>query len=447
MVQTVSLADTKDVQLTKQPTKQTTNISSNIDFLELLMKDIKDTEIQGKEEKQDNLKQDLGDNKEEKTVLLDDLLNNDKDLKTFIKTDDLNIKIPINLTKDFKDETIKEIKNILSSKIKQDNILLSKTDIKEFKKIDNLKDLIKFADKKGLNIGTVKIETEKVINKIENNEITKPIEKNVIHKINSTSTENIILMKQNKKIDNKLEIKSELNIETKVEQKVEIKEDNKISLETILKKSNIKKNEVNEKNNSNIENIKTNLDNKPTKIEHKTINLDSLLNPNKAKQNVEDKIIKPEIKVENNQINLNNSQPLVNEIKAKSIQAKETIKHFNQNLDEAIKNYKPPVSKINIELNPQNLGKVEVSIIKRGNNIQVHLNTDQNNIAMFQTNQAEFRQALSNIGFTNIDMSFNSNQSNQDKDRKQNQAKKSYQDNEQIEEVGDIEIQATYKYA
>jgi flagellar hook-length control protein FliK len=142
--------------------------------------------------------------------------------------------------------------------------------------------------------------------------------------------------------------------------------------------------------------------------------------------------------------NGNSNINVVSELKGKQFLAKQVIKNFNQNLDEAIKNYKPPISKIDIELNPKNLGKVEVTIIQRGNNIQVNMNSDQSNIALFQTNQADFKQALSNIGFSNIDMSFNSNQ---DKEKKQNQAKKSYKDNEEFEEMGEIEIQANYQYA
>ena len=72
------------------------------------------------------------------------------------------------------------------------------------------------------------------------------------------------------------------------------------------------------------------------------------------------------------------------------------------------------------------------------------MNSDQSNINMFQTHQAEFRQALSSIGFNNIDMSFGSNQ---DRDRKQNQAKKVYSKNSEIEDIGEIEIKADYRYA
>jgi len=177
-----------------------------------------------------------------------------------------------------------------------------------------------------------------------------------------------------------------------------------------------------------------------TKHNNEKITLNSLLN--KDDKNNLNELPKDSHK-ESLNINLQNQNININEIKAKQVLAKDTINHFRNNLDEAIKNYKPPISKVNIELNPKNLGKVEVTIIQRGNNIQVNMHTDQNNVVLFQNHQAEFRQALSNIGFSNIDMNFNSNQ---EKERKQQQAKKSYKDNKD-NEIGEIEIKADYKYA
>jgi flagellar hook-length control protein FliK len=175
----------------------------------------------------------------------------------------------------------------------------------------------------------------------------------------------------------------------------------------------------------------------------KQIDLNSLLN-NKIEEKTEKSISHNSQKISTETISQINSNVNINELKAKQVVAKETINHFKNNLDEAIKNYKPPISKVNIELNPKNLGKVEVSIIQRGNNITLHMNTDQNNVLLFQNHQAEFRQALSNIGFSNIDMNFNSNQ---EKERRQNQAKKNYKDNKENIDTSDIKIEAKYQYA
>jgi len=456
MVQVISLLDAKE--LTPQKTKNIKFDTKNVDFLELLMKDIKEEKLDKELNKE---------SKDKKNLEVLDLFEKEIDLKDIESNKD--IKFLMQNNSEFKENMVKEIKNILESKMKQQNILLSKSDIKEFKSINNIKDLIKFADKKGLNIESIKVEIPKIKTKKELELKDNNLNKKVIKK--QVETQNILEKKQTIKISTN-------------QQETSKKEKTTISLENVLhSKHNKSTKKTNEKikqiitSNVNVkEDIKTSknskkiVDNKPTNIKEiisqnakintqdkkeilqkdikdlhidtknkstKEINLADLL----SSTSKEEKIVKKT--PENFQNNINLSQTPINEIKVKSIQAKQTIESFKNNLDEAIKNYKPPISKVNIELNPKNLGKVEVSIIQRGNNIQVHMNTDQSNVALFQTHQAEFRQALANIGFSNIDMSFNSNQ---DKERKQNQAKKAYKNNE-IEDIADIEITADYKYA
>ena len=474
MVQVISLLDAQD--LTPQKTKNIKFDTKNVDFLELLMKDInEDTKLDK-------------DSKDNKNLEILDLFDKELDLKDIESNKDIRFLMQNNF--EFKENMVKEVKNILESKMKQQNILLSRSDIKEFKSIDNIKDLLKFADKKGLNIESIKVEIPKIKTKKELELKDNNVDKKVIKK--QVDTKNILEKKQTIKINtnSKEPSKKEKPIvslekvlhsnHNKSTDKIN-KEKKQIIISNINKKEKILKNSKNLDNKlirDNVvisQNTKINLQDKKVKSykEQKEV-----IVPQNTKINLQDKKIilhkdikelnidtknkstkeinlaellasnpKEEAKVkqisENSQNNINLSQTPINEIKVKSIQAKQTIESFKNNLDEAIKNYKPPVSKVDIELNPKNLGKVEVSIIQRGNNIQVHMNTDQSNVALFQTHQAEFRQALANIGFSNIDMSFNSNQ---DKERKQNQAKKAYKDNE-IEDIADIEITADYKYA
>ena len=448
MVQVISLdkltpqkldkIDTKDVKLT------------NTDFLELLLKDM-DKDSKGEQEETSTFLDD--------DTQLSDIKIDEKDLK-------LEPKLQFNLKNieikdlDTKNSKLKEIKNIITSKFKQENILLSKQEIKEFKSIDNLKDLIKFADKKGLNIEKLKFELPlqqtkvedkkvilnevKILNKIEKHKSTekKIVSNDVIKNTKDESTkteislEQIINLKSKSKKTTKTDIKSEQLKHKDLKKDSKIIHKNIKTLETKELKIEKQSKEIKEVNI-----LKEEIKNTDKKIEPKKISLETLLdkkidskNTQKTSKNIDLESmlnLKEEIKPKEKKIDIHilnqNQQTMVNELKAKSVQAKETITHFKNNLDEAIKNYKPPVSKVNIELNPQNLGKVEVTIIQRGNNIQVNMNTDQNNVMLFQTHQAEFRQALANIGFSNIDMSFNSNQ---DKEKKQNQAKKAYKENE-----------------
>jgi len=96
-----------------------------------------------------------------------------------------------------------------------------------------------------------------------------------------------------------------------------------------------------------------------------------------------------------------------NEIKP--ISSKQTIERFVSDLQEQINNYKPPLMKIKMTLTPKNLGEVDVSLVSRGNSLQVTITSNTNTMAIFTQNQAEFKNSLVNMGFTNLNMNFNSN--------------------------------------
>lgn len=91
----------------------------------------------------------------------------------------------------------------------------------------------------------------------------------------------------------------------------------------------------------------------------------------------------------------------------KIFDARESMRHFAYALKQEIQNHKPPLSKITIELQPANLGSVEVSIISQGKNIQIQLHSNQQTLNLFIQNQSDLRSALSQIGYENVAMSFN----------------------------------------
>ncbi len=100
------------------------------------------------------------------------------------------------------------------------------------------------------------------------------------------------------------------------------------------------------------------------------------------------------------------SAPKTEQLGSKLFDARETMRHFAHNLRNEIQNYKPPLTKITLELQPANLGSVEVSIISQGKNIQIQLNASQNTLNLFIQNQSDLRTALSQIGYDNVAMSF-----------------------------------------
>jgi len=78
--------------------------------------------------------------------------------------------------------------------------------------------------------------------------------------------------------------------------------------------------------------------------------------------------------------------------------------------------------KVKMALTPKNLGGVEVTLIHRGNNLHVNIVSNTNTMSLFTQNQAEFKNSLVNMGFTNLEMNF-SNQ-NQGKNSQQKDTKK-----------------------
>jgi len=103
--------------------------------------------------------------------------------------------------------------------------------------------------------------------------------------------------------------------------------------------------------------------------------------------------IKPQIKVETT-----HSKPVIH--------TKETFNNFANEFKEKLENYKPPIMKVQMALTPKGLGDVDVTIVNRGQNLHVNITSNTNTMATFTQNQAEFKNSLVNMGFTNLEMNF-----------------------------------------
>lgn len=101
----------------------------------------------------------------------------------------------------------------------------------------------------------------------------------------------------------------------------------------------------------------------------------------------------------------------------KSATPKETIKHFTQQLKQEIQEYKPPMSRISMDLFPKELGKVEVVIQKVGKNLKVSVISHNNSLQTFLDNQQDLKNSLNALGFEGVDLSFSQDSSKeQEKD-------------------------------
>ncbi len=110
---------------------------------------------------------------------------------------------------------------------------------------------------------------------------------------------------------------------------------------------------------------------------------------------------------------------------------KHTINTFAQDFKDQVESYKPPLMKVKMQLSPQGLGDVDVTMVNRGNNLHITVNSNQNTIAIFSQNQTEFKNSLINMGFSELNMSFNENGKNRDNSQNQknkNSSTQSFED-------------------
>ncbi|GAA8697024.1 flagellar hook-length control protein FliK [Helicobacter pylori] len=109
--------------------------------------------------------------------------------------------------------------------------------------------------------------------------------------------------------------------------------------------------------------------------------------------------------------NTQNAQASDKASENRSTAPKETIKHFTQQLKQEIQEYKPPMSRISMDLFPKELGKIEVVIQKVGKNLKVSVISHNNSLQTFLDNQQDLKNSLNALGFEGVDLSFSQDSS------------------------------------
>ncbi|MGL2356417.1 flagellar hook-length control protein FliK [Helicobacter pylori] len=140
-------------------------------------------------------------------------------------------------------------------------------------------------------------------------------------------------------------------------------------------------------------------DNIPTPLEKEEATKEASDNKEKTKE------------TNNSAQNAQNAQASDKTSENKSVTPKETIKHFTQQLKQEIQEYKPPMSRISMDLFPKELGKVEVIIQKVGKNLKVSVISHNNSLQTFLDNQQDLKNSLNALGFEGVDLSFSQDSS------------------------------------
>jgi hypothetical protein len=110
-------------------------------------------------------------------------------------------------------------------------------------------------------------------------------------------------------------------------------------------------------------------------------------------------------------------------------EAKQMVKYLSQDVKSAIEDYKSPFTRIKVQLNPQKLGEVDLTIVQRGKNLHINLSSNNAAINTLAMNANDLKVQLNNNGINNASLNFNSNpqsdnsQAGQQEQHRQNQHK------------------------
>ncbi|MBW6488384.1 flagellar hook-length control protein FliK [Sulfurimonas sp.] len=95
-------------------------------------------------------------------------------------------------------------------------------------------------------------------------------------------------------------------------------------------------------------------------------------------------------------------------------EAKQMIRYLSADVKSAIEDYKSPFTRVKLQLNPQRLGEVDLTIVQRGKNLHVSISSNNTAINTLSMNANELRVQLSNNGINNATLNFSNGQQNSD---------------------------------
>ncbi len=348
--------------------------------------------------------------KDSGSLLSQTLKNLDSILSSKESKHEKNDKVKSKIEEDTTDakNTLKNIKNDEFAKN-----LTEELNIKDKKNQDNLN---KDNNLKDLN------KESKDLNKDFNKELNKNQEKNNLNQEN--------IQDQNKNLKNN---DQNLNLDKNLNKEI-VKDTQNLVSNLTQKDFNLNKEPKNNKENKDIKqnffDQKLNFENlnKTQVVQNKENNANFNNNTNKETFTQEQTKTHSENIDKNSLDELNSLVKDLNKVtqnNARNITPKETLQYFSQDLKEAVEQYKAPITKLSITLNPHNLGEVEVTLIQRGNNLHINFNSNANAMNLFIQNQAEFKNSLVNMGFTGLEMNF-SDQGKREQNQNQGKNRSGY---------------------
>lgn len=90
-------------------------------------------------------------------------------------------------------------------------------------------------------------------------------------------------------------------------------------------------------------------------------------------------------------------------------EAKQMVKYLSHDVKSAIEDYKSPFTRVKVQLNPQKLGEIDLTIVQRGKNLHINLSSNNTAINTLAMNAQDLKVQLQNNGIQNASLNFNSN--------------------------------------
>ncbi|QSZ40618.1 flagellar hook-length control protein FliK [Sulfurimonas aquatica] len=135
--------------------------------------------------------------------------------------------------------------------------------------------------------------------------------------------------------------------------------------------------------------------------------------------------------------------PKADSFEVKLQESKQMIKYLSSDVKSAIEDYKSPFTRIKIQLNPQRLGEIDLTVVQRGKNLHVNLSSNNAAINTLALNVNDLRTQLNNSGINNASLNFNNNSqssesgfsgSQQQSSGQQSQARDEYRSFQKLDE-------------
>ena len=122
-------------------------------------------------------------------------------------------------------------------------------------------------------------------------------------------------------------------------------------------------------------------------------------------------------------------------------EAKQMTKYLSSDVKNAIEDYKSPFTRIKVQLNPQRLGEVDLTIVQRGKNLHINLSSNNAAINTLSMNVNDLKMQLSSNGINNATLNFNNNSQDSESGFNGQQQQNSHREKEAKNEYEHFEIE------